>query len=407
MSVGPDLDEVRIRSGSPAFRRFNLALFCAGLATFALLYAPQPILPVLGARFDVSPFGASLTIAAATAALALAVIPIATLSEVVGRAPVMLTGVTAAGLFGVLAAASPGFGWLLGARALQGVALAGLPAAAMAHVSEEIAPTATGRAMGIYIAGNSVGGMVGRLLVSGVADLAGWRWGLAAVGMFSLICAVVFAWLLPRPVAFRPRPADLRGLAASLRAQLRTWSLLRLYVTAFALMGAMVTVYNYLGFRLVAAPFGLSTTFVGMIFLCYLAGTVGSAYAGRLADRFGRRPVATAGALLAVAGASLTLPGSLVTVIAGLLLFTCGFFACHAVASGWVGRLATTARAQAAALYTLAYYLGSSIAGSLGGVVYSHAAWPGTVGFVGALLLVAALSVGLPGRSRDVVSRTA
>lgn len=260
MVAGPGLDEVRIRSGSPAFRRFNLALFCAGLATFALLYAPQPILPMLGAHFGVSPVGANLTIAAATAALALAVIPIASLSEVLGRAPVMLAGVAVAGVLGIVAGAAPGFGWLLAVRALQGVALAGLPAAAMAHVSEEVTPAATGRAMGIYIAGNAVGGMVGRLLVSGVADLAGWRWGIASVGVFSLLCAVAFAWLLPRPVAFRARPADLRGLARSLGGHLRTGPMLRLYVTAFALMGAMVTVYNYLGFRLTAAPFELSTT---------------------------------------------------------------------------------------------------------------------------------------------------
>lgn len=384
---------VRLRRGTPAFRRFSLAMFLSGLATFALLYAPQPILPRLGAAYHVSPAGASLVIAATTAALAIAVIPMASLSEVVGRKPVMVAGVMGAAVLGVCAAASPGFGWLLAVRAVQGVALAGLPASAMAHVTEEVEPTATGRTMGLYIAGNAVGGMAGRLIMGGVTDLAGWRWAMTAVGVFSLVCAAGFLWLLPPPTAFRPRPSGPRELVAGVTGHLRSGRLLRLYVTAFALMGGLVTVYNYLGYRLAAPPFELPSSIIGMIFLCYIAGTVSSAMAGRLSDRYGRRPIATASALLAVAGVAATLAGSLIVVVAGLIVFTSGFFGCHAVASGWVGRLATTARAQASAIYMLTYYLGSSVAGTTGGLAYARAGWPATVAFVGVLMLVALAAV--------------
>lgn len=394
-------DNPRLKGGTPAFRRFNLAMFAAGLATFALLYAPQPVLPQIGSAFGLSPVGASLTVAAATAALAVAVIPMASLSEVVGRKPVMVTGVAVAAVLGVAAAAAPGFAWMLAARAVQGVALAGLPAAAMAHVTEEVDASATGRAMGLYIAGNSVGGMAGRLLVGGVTDLAGWRWGMASVGAFSVVCAIAFALLLPRPAAFTPRPARWGELAAGVVTHLRSVRLLRLYLTGFALMGAMVTVYNYLGYRLAAPPFALSTAAVGLIFLCYLAGTASSAVTGRVSDRLGRRPIATVSVALALTGLLVTLVPNLVAVIGGLLVFTAGFFGCHTVASGWVGTIATTGRAQASALYMLAYYLGSSVAGSAGGEAYTRAGWPGTVVFVAVLLVVAVLAVRI--RSRRTV----
>lgn len=397
-AVATQVQIARITSGTAVFRRFNLAMFSAGLATFALLYAPQPVLPLLGRAFGESPVGASLVISAATLALAVAVIPIASVSEVVGRKPVMIAGVGVASALGVVVALAPGFGAILALRALQGVAMAGVPAAAMAHVTEEVEPAATGRAMGLYIAGNGVGGMTGRLIVGGVTDLAGWRWGLAAVGVFSFVCAAAFWALLPRAVAFRPQPARPRALAASVLSHLRSVRLLRLYLTAFALMGATVTVYNYIGYRLVAPPFGLSTTAVGLIFLCYLGGSASSTTAGRLADRFGRRPIATIGALGAVGGVCVTLASHLAAVICGLLLFTAGFFACHAVASGWVGRLATGARAQASALYMLAYYLGSSVAGSVGGVAYTHAGWAGTAAFVAGLMVIAVLAVQLRSR---------
>ena len=47
-----------------------MALFAAGLATFALLYSTQALLPALSAGLSLSPAQASLTVSATTAALA-------------------------------------------------------------------------------------------------------------------------------------------------------------------------------------------------------------------------------------------------------------------------------------------------------------------------------------------------
>ena len=111
-------------------RRVRLGLFAAGLATFALLYTPQPLLPLLSGAFHTSPAGASLAMSAGTAALALAIIPVSSLSEVVGRRAVMITSVLAAAVLGLLRAARP-----IAARARRAVrvlegfaASAGVPA---------------------------------------------------------------------------------------------------------------------------------------------------------------------------------------------------------------------------------------------------------------------------------------
>ncbi|HEY7430025.1 MAG TPA: MFS transporter, partial [Streptosporangiaceae bacterium] len=168
--------------------------------------------------------------------------------------------------------------------------------------------------------------------------------------------------------------------------------LLRLYLIGFALMGAFVTVYNYLTFRLSAAPFGLSASVIGALFTVYLAGTWSSTLAGRLADRTGRRVVLAVGVVVAIAGIVLTLPSSLALIVAGLVALTAGFFAAHSVASGWVGGLAPVAPAQASALYLCLYYIGSSVAGSAGGIFYAHGGWPLTAAFAAALLAVALVS---------------
>jgi YNFM family putative membrane transporter len=295
---------------------------------------------------------------------------------------------------GLLVPLAPSFAVLLVLRLLQGVAMAGLPALAMAHLSDEVHPGAVGRAMGLYIAGNTVGGLSGRLLASAVADLAGWRWGMAAVAFLAVLCTVAFRLLLPASRAAPPQPARARVLAQRLAQHLRDPGIRSLCLISFLLMSAFVTVYNYLGYRLLAPPFGLSQTIVGLVFLAYLAGTSSSPIAGALGDRFGRKVVLWTSVLLGIGAAALTLPDALPLVLAGLVGLTVAFFAAHSVASTWVSRRALRGRAQASALYLLAYYAGSSVGGSLGGVAFGLGGWPAVVAYV-ALLFLTALALAI------------
>lgn len=375
--------------GSREYRRLSGALWFAGAGTFMLVYCAQALLPLFSTAFEVSPAASALTLSAATGTLALAVLPISTVAESRGRKRVMTLSLTVTALLGLLAPLAPTFEVLLALRAAQGVAMAGVPALAMAHLSEEIHPSSLGGAMGVLIAGNTLGGLTGRLVASAVADLAGWRVALAAVGVLSLGCLLAFRALLPPATVARPPAQRPRVVLALLGAHLRDPGLRLLCVISFLLMSAFVTVYNFLGYRLLDVPFELSQTVVGLTFLAYVAGTWASPLAGRLGDGIGRRAVLPVSVLTAVAAALVTLPDVLALVLVGLVLFTAGFFGAHSVASGWVGRRATRARAQASALYLFSYYAGSSVGGVLGGLAYELGRWPGVVAYVVTLLLAA------------------
>jgi MFS transporter, YNFM family, putative membrane transport protein len=375
--------------GTPTYRRLGAAMWCAGLATFVLVYCVQALLPTLAAEFAVSSSVASLALSATTGTLALAIVPLSAVAESWGRTRVMTAALAASAVLGVLAPLAPTFGALVTVRALQGVALAALPALAMAHVTREVAPRWLGGAVGLLIAGNTIGGLSGRLVAGAVADVAGWRVALAVIGGLSLLCTVAFRLLLPPALAPAPPRVRLRELGGPLGAQLADPGLRCLFGIAFLLMGAFVTVYNYLGFRLLAPPFTLPAALLGLVFLGYLAGTWASTGAGRLGDRWGRRRVLWVAVLVAVAGAWVTLPDSLPIVLAGLLVVTVGFFAAHSVASSWVGRRASMlpagSPAVASSLYLFAYYLGSSVGGALGGIAYDLGGWPAVVAYVTAL----------------------
>jgi YNFM family putative membrane transporter len=123
-----------------------------------------------------------------------------------------------------------------------------------------------------------------------------------------------------------------------------------LFAEAFLLMGAFVTLYNYLGFRLLAPPYEFSQTAIGAIFTLYLIGTASSAWIGDLAGRLGRRKVLWRMIAIMMLGVGLTLSNAIVPILVGISAVTFGFFGGHSVASSWVGRQAQGARAQASAL---------------------------------------------------------
>jgi YNFM family putative membrane transporter len=392
-----------LEAGTPAFRRAVLGMFFGGFASFAMLYGTQPLLPLLGEEFALSPSTASLSVATGTAALALALIPASLLADRFGRERVMKLAIALAAVLACANALVGDFPQMLVLRALLGVAIAGLPAAAIAYLGDEIAPGSQGRAMGLYIAGSAFGGMCGRFLAGLVSEWLGWRYGLAALGLVGSVAALLFWRTLPPARHFRPQPVALAPLVGETRQILADPGLRSLFAIAALLMGCFVALYNFLGFRLVAAPYALTPSAIGAIFLLYAVGSFSSAWSGRLSDRIGRRNVLWIMVATMAAGLAATLASALPLIIAGVAVFTFGFFGAHTAASGWVSRRATERRALAAALYLACYYLGGSAIGSLAGLAWDHGRWPGLVAALAAgLTLVLALALYL----RQIPSRS-
>lgn len=384
----------RYRPHTPEFRRVSIALFLAGLATFATIHCTQALLPLLADAFRVSPATATLSLSATTLALGVTLVFLGPISDAVGRTTLMHVSLFASAVLTIAVALAPGWGLLVAGRAVVGIAVAGLPAVAVAYLREEIDHAAASGSIGLYIGGTGLGGMSGRLLAGGVADLFGWRWGIASIGILGVACAVAVVALLPPSRHFVPAKLDHRDQFLLTVGVLTDPVLLGLYLVGFTSMGTLAATFNALGFRLAAPPYSLSVGVVSLMFLAYALGSVSSARAGWLADRHGPQVVLIVSFVVAIVGELLTLFGSLWLVIVGLAIMTIGFFASHGVASGWVAARADhrdLGKAQAASLYLFSYYLGASAMGAVGSAVWSVGGWGGvtalTVGLLAAGLL--------------------
>ncbi|MFG3583610.1 MFS transporter [Streptomyces sp. NPDC047990] len=392
----PDPADSRLAPGGPGYRRMSLALFLAGVATFALLYSTQALLPLISTDLGVTASRASWTVSAATGGLALFVIPMSALSERYGRRTLMTASLAVAVAVGLLVPFAPSIGALVALRAVQGAALAGLPASATAYLAEEVRPKALITAIGLFVAGNSVGGMSGRIITGWVAQEWGWRIAVATIGVIAVACAVAFRSLLPAPRHFTPGSPRPRALVRTVRDHLANPLLRRLYAIGALFMTVFGGVYTVIGYRLTEAPFSLPQGVIGSVFLVYLVGTVSASTAGRLVDRVGRRGSLYLAGGTTTAGLLLSLADSLPLVLLGLVLITAGFFAGHAVASSSVSHTAKEGRAQASALYQSAYYVGSSAGSTLGAVAFHAGGWAGTV-VLGLLAVLGVVTITLVG----------
>lgn len=392
---GPDQPQ-RIVVGDAAFARVRYALFASGFTIFALLYYIQSLLPVFSQEFGVSPAQSSLALSATTGVMAFALLVSGAVSDALGRKGIMVLSLLSSSVLTIAMAFSPNWMTVLGIRFLMGITLCGVQSVTMAYLAEELEPKAFAASVGLFIAGSALGGLGGRMASSILSDHLGWRMSVAIIGAIGLGFAVYFRAMLPASRNFVPRTKGWGNLAEEAKIILTNPRLLRLFLVGFAIMSGFVTTYNFITYRLVAPPFNLSQTQVGLIFVVYVFGSAGAIAAGRLSGRFGREPMLWKFQIIMIAGIVLTTSASLWIIVAGLATLTFGMFASHSVASGWVGVEAHRGKALAASLYLFAYYQGGSLIGTLGGVFFLRGGWLWVValtGFIGLIGLVIGLTL--------------
>ncbi len=384
------------RRGSRHYGRIQIAMLLAGIATFAQLYAPQAVLPQVSEGFGVSTAESALMVSASTVGLAVAVVPWTLVADRVGRKRSITIAITAATILGLCAVFAPTFQLALLIRLFEGFALGGVPAAAMAYLNEEVHQIDSAAAAGMFVAGNTIGGLSGRIVSGPVGEAThSWQLGVLSVSTLALIAAILFMLLLPTPHGFEPLgqtqsvPASIRQTGRNAWRHLHDPILLTIYLQPFVMMGGFVAIYNYLGYYLTEPPYSLPVWLASLAFVAYLAGAVSSPIAGRLGGDFGRKRVKLGADAVSLAGLAIMLIPNLWAIVAGLIVFTTGFFGSHAISIGWAAAHPTYGRAQSSALYNFTYYFGSSIFGFVGGLFFQSWGWPALIAMVAIIYLIA------------------
>ncbi|ELB2133980.1 MFS transporter [Vibrio parahaemolyticus] len=361
--------------GTPEYKRITLSLALGSFLVFSNLYLLQPMLPTFATLFSISETQVNWLFAASTLALSFSLVPMAVLSESIGRKPVMMVGLFSIPAISALMLLGDSFIFLVACRALIGIALAAFAAVAVAYMAEELDKHAFSMAIGTYIAANSLGGIAGRISGGLLADNFSVDVAIEVMMVVTLIGVISVHYLLPKQRNFTPSSSSLRhqnrAIIDHFRNQ-RVWFAMLIGGLNFALF---VNLYSVMGFRLVSAPHNVPVGLASLIFICYLGGTFSSRCAGHWSKRYSSILGMFLGAVVSMAGMWIAAFESLAAMLIGLLLISFGAFFTHTLAYGWVGQNATQAKATATALYLVHYYVGGSLGGFLLLYCWQHGGW--------------------------------
>lgn len=347
------------------------------------------MLSELQASFGVSLATGSLAVSASTIGMATGLFLFAFKADTFKRERLMSLSLILSALLTITSAFMSHFVLLLLLNFLKGIALSGVSAVALAYLSDEIEPGKIGLAISLYLSGNTIGGMTGRVAGSLLAGWGGWQQAIWVIGITSLLLGFLFYWKIPASSQVSQNSISIKEKLQQMKDLLSKRLFIGMYLIAALAMGVFVSVYNYISIQLESPRYGLPHQMIAMIFVMYLTGVAGSIIVGKLSDKHRPERLLRYSLILLGAGLSMLLIPRLWALIAGLGILTFAFFSTHTIASRIVSVNASRSKSSATSIYWLSYYAGSSIIGSLTGIILTRFGWDT---FVEILLMLTTLS---------------
>ena len=366
---------IMIQTGTQQYHHVTWGLALASFLIFCNLYLFQPMLPFMAQHFSVSETQINWVFAASTLALSIFLVPWAVASESFGRRRIMMLGLMAIPFINVAMLASDSLVFIVALRAMLGIALAAFASVAVAYMVEELSETAFSRAIGTYIAANSLGGIFGRIAGGMLTEHLGWKYAVLCIALLTLAGGLIVYRILPAQVNFMPQRGMLRYHNKALVKHVQNpilWLAMLIGGINFALF---VNLYSVMGFRLVAPPHNLPIGLASLIFLCYLAGTLSSKLTSTWSKHYSPIAGIVTGSVVSLLGMCVAYIDSLWAMILGLMCISFGAFFTHTLAYSWVSRKAIHAKATATALYLVHYYIGGSLGGFFLIYCWQHGGW--------------------------------
>lgn len=384
------LETEKAVKGTVRYKRIKWSIFLVGVSVFAQLYNYQPLLSEITSYFQITPAESSYLVSASTFGMAIGLLLFAFIADQYPRKDIMMFSLTTSTLLTLLSVWNTDFGILININFIKGICISGVSAVTLAYLAEEIDSKSIGTAISFYLAGNTFGGMFGRITAALVSGWYNWQTAVLVIGIIAVGIAIAFYILFPESHFFTPQKMRFNRKFKQMLCLFSNPKLLAMYIVAICLMGSFVSVYNYLGFKLEAAPYNLPHYLIALIFLMYAFGIFGNLTAGKLSDLYSPKKILLIALGLLLLGIALMYLENLLLILLGLTIFTIAFFSGHTIASRVVTTLGKKAKSSATALYWFFYYMGSTVIGSSTGLFINKGHWNG---FFISLMILAGIAL--------------
>ncbi|WLD92663.1 MFS transporter [Alkalihalobacillus sp. AL-G] len=371
------------------FWRVTIALMAASILIFSALYAFQPLLPVFVKVFNISVTVSSLLVSSSVVTMIIGLFVLGFLADRYGRVAIMRVSLVMTVVPLIAIPLTDSFEWIIALRLIQGFFIAGIPAAAMGYLAEEVDPKHLGLAMTLYISSNALGGMGGRVFSGYLTDLLSWQTTFFALAGFGVFATLLFIFLLPKERFFRKVGQSIRTDIRGMFVHFKNPTLISLFMMGLLLQIVFTAIWTYLPFYLhEEEPFDWPLRWISFTYFAYALGVIAPPLAGKLSNQLGLPAMMLSGLSILAIGTWLTAVPSIPYMLIGLGLICTGFFIAHSMAAALVSKTATHHRSGASSFYLINYYVGVAIGSTAVGRLWDHYSWIGVISTSFLLILV-------------------
>jgi MFS transporter, YNFM family, putative membrane transport protein len=358
--------------------------------TLVDLFAAQAILPELVLAYATTPAMMGVAVNASTIGMAAAGAVVALFSRGLNRRRGIWISLALLAIPTALLANAPDIRSFMMLRVVQGLCMSTAFTLTMAYLAEQSGADAIASALAAYVTGNVMSNLVGRVVAAAVTDRIGLHANFYTFAALNLVGAAVVYFGLSHTEPMQSMTRTMGGPLAVLRAHWKNPALRTSFGIGFLILFAFIATFTYVNFVLVRAPLSLSMMSVGLVYFVFVPSVLTTPCAGLVVRRIGVRPAFIGGIVVALAGLPLLLLAQLPAILTGLAMVGVGTFFAQAVATGFVGRAATTDRASASGVYLACYYVGGIAGSVIPGALFQQFGWAACVAVTAVALIVAA-----------------
>ncbi len=357
------------------------------MVVLSVMYATQPLQPLLAHEFGISMTQSSLFTAVVLFWLGIAPIVYGYILESVSSKKMLLVASSTLFFTNLVLGFSNSFEMFLLARFVEGLVVPAILTSSMTILAN-IDKKNIQFNMSVYVASTVFGGLVGRVMSGFIATEFGWRVVFFSLS-FALLIALFFIKNLNLDINAKLTKATLYNVISILKD--RRFALI--YFVMFSVFFVFAGLLNLMPFRMKELFGDVSETTIGLLYLGYGVGVVVALLSRKIVIFFGSE-IKT----MLIGGVFYTLmilffASKTLSVIFTMMFLLCiGMFTVHSIATGLANSMKESQKGLTSGMYLTFYYIGGAVGSIVPSMIYSRFGWESVIA-VFMILLIAVFSL--------------
>ncbi len=353
------------------------------IVVLSVMYATQPLQPLLSDEFNISIVESSLFTAVIMFWLAVAPIVYGYILESISAKKMLSISSVILFFTNLVLGFSNSFEMFLFTRCLEGLTVPAILTSSMTILAN-IDKKNIQYNMSIYVASTVFGGLVGRVVSGYIASEFGWRAVFFTLSI-ALLLGLVFIRKLNLDVATKMTKASIKDIFEILKDKRFAFIYLLMFTVFFVFAGLL----NLIPFRMKELFGDVSEFTIGLLYVGYGSGVIVALLSKKIIKVFGSEIKAImVGGAFYILMIIFFMAESLALIFVMMFLLCIGMFTVHSIATGMANSMKQSQKALTSGMYLSFYYIGGALGSVVPSVIYGYFGWNILLGvFIFALVL--------------------